>query len=100
MHVLTEDRTMRNPFASRWHVGLLLALTVVPWVALHAADPSIVTATQQNDAAAVRALIARRVNVNQTASDGSTALLWAVYNSNIEVTRALLAAGASPDAAN
>jgi len=91
---------MRNPFASRWQIGLLLVLAFVPWVVLHAADPSIVTAAQQDDAAAVRALIAKRVNVNQPAADGSTALLWAVYNSNLEMTRALLSAGATGDAAN
>src|SRR3954470_17707387 len=91
---------MRNPLASRWQIGLFLALALISRAVLHAADPTIVTAAQQNDAAAVRAQISRRVNVNQPAGDGSTALLWAVYNSNIEMTRALLAAGATGDAAN
>src|SRR6187455_920263 len=91
---------MRNLLASRWRIGLLLVLVLVPWVVLHAAEPSIVTAAQQNDVAAVRALIAKRVDVNQPAADGSTALLWAVYNSDLEMTRALLSAGAASDAAN
>src|SRR5436190_14105031 len=91
---------MRNPLASRWQIGLLLALALISRAVLHAADPTIVTAAQQNDAAAVRAQISRRVNVNQPAGDGSTALLWAVYNANLEMTRALLAAGAAADAAN
>ena len=89
---------MRNRRASWWLSGLLVV--ALPWVVLHAADPSIVTAAQQDDIAAVRALIARSVKVNQPAADGSTALLWAVYNSNLDMTRALLAAGATADAAN
>jgi len=91
---------MRNRRASRWLIGLLLLVALVPWVVLHAADPSIVTAAQQDDAAAVRALIAKSVKVDQPAADGSTALLWAVYNANLDLTRALLAAGASADTAN
>ena len=91
---------MRNRGTSRWQVGLLLVLALIPWVVLHAADPSIVTAAQQDDVAAVRTLIARHVNVNQPAADGSTALLWAVYNDNLAMTRALLAAGATADTAN
>src|SRR4051812_20817960 len=91
---------MRNRLASRWLIGLLLALALIPWVVVHAADPALVAAAQQNDSASVRTLIAKKVDVNQPAGDGSTALLWAVYNSNIEMTRALLAAGAAADAAN
>jgi len=91
---------MRNRCASRWQIGLLLVLTLVTCVDLHAAGPAVVTAAQQNDTAAVRSLIARKTDVTQAAADGSTALLWAVYNSNLEMTRALLGAGASADAAN
>src|SRR4051794_16571544 len=91
---------MRNRRVSRWQIGLPVVLALVPWAVVHAADPSIVAAAQQDDLAAVRTLIARHVNVNQPAGDGSTALLWAVYNSNIDMTRALLAGGAAADAAN
>jgi len=91
---------MRNRRASRWQAGLLLVFASLSWTVLHAADPSIVAAAQQNDAAAVRALLARHVNVNEAAGDGSTALLWAVYNSNIDLARALLAAGAAAGGAN
>ena len=48
---------------------------------------------------AVRALIAKRANVNEPARDGSTALLWAAYHSDLEMTRALLAAGAKVELA-
>jgi ankyrin repeat protein len=91
---------MHNRRVSRWQIGLVFVLALVPWVVLHGADPSIVTAAQQNDVTAVRSLIAKKVDVNQPAGDGSTALLWAVYNGNLDLTRALLAAGATADAAN
>jgi ankyrin repeat protein len=91
---------MRNRRASRWQIGALFVFALLPGVILHASDPSLVVAAQQNDTAAVRALLARRVNVNQPAGDGSTALLWAVYNSNLDLTRMLLAAGAAADTAN
>jgi hypothetical protein len=75
-----------------WQVGALVFLVLVPWIVGQAAgDPAIVTAARTGDGAAVRALIARRADVSQPASDGSTALLWAVYSSNLELTRALLA---------
>lgn len=91
---------MHNRRVSRWQIGLVFVLALVPWAVLHGADPSIVTAAQQNDVTAVRALIARKADVNQPAGDGSTALLWAVYNGNLDLTRALLAAGATADAPN
>ena len=65
-----------------------------------ATDSALVTAAKDGDVRAVRAAIAKRVNVNEPARDGSTALLWAVYHSDVEMTKALLAAGARPDTPN
>lgn len=77
----------------------LLLVALLP--ALHAAtDSALVMAAKDGDLRAVRALLAKRVNVNETARDGSTALLWAVYHSDVEMTKALLAAGAKADPAN
>ncbi|HET9193000.1 MAG TPA: ankyrin repeat domain-containing protein [Vicinamibacterales bacterium] len=77
----------------------LLLVALLP--ALHAAtDSALVSAAKDGDLRAVRALLAKRVNVNETARDGSTALLWAVYHSDVEMTKALLAAGAKADTAN
>jgi ankyrin repeat protein len=88
---------MSNRHALAGAAVLLVAL--LP--ALHAAtDSALVTAAKDGDLRAVRALLAKRVNVNETARDGSTALLWAVYHSDGEMTKTLLAAGAKPDTAN
>jgi ankyrin repeat protein len=43
----------------------------------------------------VQKLAAKGVDVNVTARDGSTALLWAVYHSDLRATRTLLGAGAN-----
>jgi ankyrin repeat protein len=91
-------RTARNS-------GLLIAL--LTFVALFpggagraAADSPIVDAARRGDEAAVRALIAKKANVNIRGNDGSSALLWATYNDDVEMVRALIAAGAEVNAPN
>jgi ankyrin repeat protein len=65
-----------------------------------ASDPALVVAARDGDFKAVRALLAKRVNVNEPARDGSTALLWAVHHSDLRMARALVAAGANFIAGN
>ena len=50
--------------------------------------------------AAVRAVLETRVDVNAPDGDGATALHWAVHAEQIEMTRMLMAAGATVDVAN
>src|SRR5829696_9247272 len=59
-----------------------------------AGDPALVVAARDGDAESVRALLAKRVNVNEVAQDGSTAILWAVHQSDVRMVRELAAAGA------
>jgi ankyrin repeat protein len=63
-------------------------------------DPALVVAARDGDFETVHALIAKHVNVNETARDGSTALLWAVHNSDVRMVRALIEAGANFIASN
>ena len=80
---------------------MVVVLAIGAGVAGHAAgEPPLVAAARQDNVATVRALLAKHVDVRQTAADGSTALLWAAYNADLEMTRALLAAGAPVDLAN
>ena len=65
-----------------------------------AGDSALMTAAKDGDVKAVRALIAKRANVNEPAPDGSTALLWAAYNADLEMARTLIAAGASVNTPN
>jgi ankyrin repeat protein len=75
---------------------------VRPNVPLHAASniAAVADAAKADDLPAVRKLIKEHADVNTPANDGSSALLWAAYHSNAEMTKALLTAGAAVDAAN
>ncbi|MGW8368181.1 MAG: ankyrin repeat domain-containing protein, partial [Gammaproteobacteria bacterium] len=57
-------------------------------------------AAQDGDLEQLNELIADGAQVNEPASDGSTALLWATYQSYPEMVKTLLDAGADFDAAN
>jgi ankyrin repeat protein len=63
-------------------------------------DAPLVDAVKKADAAAVRALIGQRVDVNQPGVDGTTALHWAVHSDSVELTDLLLRAGANVNATN
>jgi ankyrin repeat protein len=67
---------------------------------LLAGDLRLIDAVKDNDAAAVRSLIAQRVDIDATEADGSTALHWAAQRDNLEIASLLLAAGANANAAN
>jgi ankyrin repeat protein len=64
------------------------------------AAATIARAAQEGDLDQLTELIADGAEVNEAASDGSTALLWAAYQSYPAMVTALLDAGADVDAAN
>jgi uncharacterized protein len=90
------DRLMR-----RGGIAVLVA-TGLASVSLIAADVDrrLIDAVRAEDAAQVRALLSRRVDVNVRSDDGSTALLWAAHANDLTVAEALLRAGADANAAN
>ena len=66
-----------------------------------AGDSLLTKAVKANDVAAVRALVAKsRADVNLRSGDGSTPLLWAAHNGDVEIARVLIAAGARVDTPN
>src|SRR5882724_1553978 len=83
--------------STRWLlISLLSFVTIFAAVlALATSDPALVVAARDGDFDVVRTLLSKRVNVNEPARDGSTALLWAVHHSNLPMVRALIAAGAN-----
>ena len=84
----------------RW-IPVVIIVCGAPVVSLHAAgDPSIATAAMNRDTAAVRALIARKVDVNAVGSDGTSALHWTVRSGDVETARLLIRAGANARLAN
>ena len=66
---------------------------------LFAATP-LIDAVKQHDAAVVRELLQQHVDVNAPASDGATALHWAVYGDDAVLVDLLMAAGAKVAVAN
>jgi ankyrin repeat protein len=80
-------------------LSMVLIVVLAGW-GQAAGDGALVAAARDGDLQAVRALIAKRANINEPARDGSTALLWAAYHSNVDMVRALVAAGAKVDVAN
>jgi uncharacterized protein len=80
----------------RW---ILLCLAVSVMVA-GSDRPALVDAAKNGDRDAVRALLQKKVDVNATEADGSTALLWASYRDDAESADLLLRAGAKVNAAN
>ena len=95
--------TAKHVWREWWCVPLLLGFVFMrPTVLLHAASNTalVADAAKADDLPAVRKLIKEHADVNTPANDGSTALLWAAYHSNAEMTKALLAAGATVDEAN
>ena len=72
-------------------------LTLVFSVILAAgpADMRLIDAVKNNDAKAVRTLLAQHVNVNAAEPDGTTALHWAAQRNNPDIADLLIAAGAN-----
>jgi uncharacterized protein len=52
-------------------------------------------AARRGDKDAVKLLLAQKVDVNEPQGDGTTALHWAAYNDDVEMTEFLIRAGAS-----
>ena len=83
-------------------LGVLCGLLLVAVVAVTgAAAPSpVADAAMRGDKTAVRALLAKKADVNAPQNDGATAVHWAAYRGDIELAEILLRAGGSPKAAN
>jgi ankyrin repeat protein len=61
-----------------------------------AAGPTLLDAAESGDrATALRLLNAKGTNVNATGADGTTAIMYAAANDDVELVRALIKAGAN-----
>jgi ankyrin repeat protein len=69
-------------------------------VVLGAAGSPLIQAVRSGDRAAIRALIDRRVDVNEAEADGTTALHYAIQRDDAETIDLLIRAGANVKAAN
>jgi ankyrin repeat protein len=76
------------------------ALLAIVAATSQASYANVATAARDADVDAVRKLIAAGSDVNAPEADGTTALLWAAYQSSPELVSMLLDAGAEPNVAN
>ncbi len=83
-------------------VGALLAALTAGTAAQRLAlpDTRLAQAAKRDDLVGARALVRLGADVNGRETDGSTPLLWAAYQANIEMVRLLIAARAEVNAAN
>ncbi len=77
---------------------LVLAIAVPAWAA--GSEAPLVAAMKTGDLATVRTLVERRVDINATEVDGTSALHWAVRAGDVSTTELLIRAGARVDTAN
>jgi ankyrin repeat protein len=63
-------------------------------------DVRLVTALKNQNLASARTLIRQKAAVNATDVDGSTPLQWAAHWNDLDIVKALLAAGAKPNVSN
>src|SRR5687768_16353225 len=81
-----------------------LGFVALIWLAVASmatgAGSDVADAARRGDRAAVQKLIASKADVNAPQVDGATALHWAVYRDDAEMTDVLIRAGANVQAVN
>jgi hypothetical protein len=83
---------------SSGRIALLVLLSLLPAAALgQSADEEFFAAARKGDAAAVKALLDKGVDVNAKTGYGATALSYAADKGHVEVVRLLLERGADPN---
>src|SRR5690349_24835353 len=87
-------RLLSGPAKAGPHVLLAILLSVSVASAAGQAD-SVLAAAERGDRAAALKLLARGANPNTPGPDGTTAIMWAASNDDLELVRALIAAKAS-----
>jgi ankyrin repeat protein len=73
----------------------LVLLSVAAGMRAAENDRRLIDAAKQGNKASIRALLKEKVPVNTVASDGTTALHWAVRSDDLETAKLLLQAGAN-----
>jgi len=95
MRVLKTKRTVRTALA----VSILTCAAL--WQSSHVlASGPLASAARMDDLDTARQLIASGMDINLPEPDGTTPLLWAVYNNSPALVHMLLDAGADPNIAN
>ncbi|HEV8394995.1 MAG TPA: ankyrin repeat domain-containing protein [Vicinamibacterales bacterium] len=80
-------------------VAVVCSLTGLTATASAQSPTDLIDATKRQDVAAVRTILAKKVDVNGQSADGSTALHWAAQRNNPQLVDLLVRAGANAKAA-
>lgn len=99
MRVLRSVRTVPAVLSVPAVLTATLLIFAASWQTAWASSP-VAAAARGDDLARSRELIAAGADVNLPEPDGTTPLLWAVYNSSPELVQFLLDAGADPNIPN
>jgi ankyrin repeat protein len=89
-----------RPLAPRSAALCAIALLLSAVSVTAASRAPLADAAEKMDRTTIRALLKQHVNVNTAQADGMTALHWAAYRDDLDLTELLLRAGASVKAAN
>jgi ankyrin len=95
-----ESMVGRGVWSGRACLAGALLLAAAASSAAADGDTRIADAAMRRDVAAVRTLIAQKVDVNAPGQDGTPALHWAVRVDDVDTAKALLGAGAQATLAN
>jgi ankyrin repeat protein len=82
---------------TRWMISALLTMVAV---GIAHSESLLINAVKNRDQATTRALIEKKVDVNESQPDGATALHWAVHRDDAETAKLLIEAGADVNATN
>jgi len=104
MGAIYQRSSINNVVILRRHtaptvISLLTCVSLLAPGMAHAAE-NVATAARMGEVDEVRELLTQGSSANQVESDGSTAALWAAYQSDLELLDLLISAGADLDAAN
>jgi uncharacterized protein len=80
--------------------SMAVVLALACGVVLAAGPADLIDAVQSGNSVAAIKLLDQKVNVNGTTPDGTTALHWAVHNSDADMVDRLIRAGANVNARN
>jgi ankyrin repeat protein len=76
-------------------LAIAVLLCAAAGVLVTAAEPTLLDASERGDRAAAMRLLAKGVNPNTPGPDGTTAIMYAAANDDVELVRALIKAGAN-----
>lgn len=84
----------------RWAAAVAMTTVLLATTAVAAGGPTLLDAAERGDRVAALRLLAGGASPNAPGPDGTTAVMWAAANDDLELVRALIRAGANVKATN